>query len=106
MSLYRAAIRNWPHTPTALKALDQLRVKGIHTRMRARGSRAGGGTPHGFHQRPWDQDLPRERATHYTIYQVTPDDHTSYGYQRADYVGIDPNGKVRLRCTATTEVPQ
>jgi len=93
---YSACITMVPHTRAGLAAIDKLRGKGIHTTMRSRGCRAGGGTPAGMRARPWDQDLPRERATHFSVYQKQPGQYTPY--QRGEYIGTEPNGKVRIRC--------
>lgn len=98
--MYRAAIRNIPHTRAGLAAIERLRVRPGHVNtVRGRGHRYMGGPGR---NRPFDQDLPRELATHFTLYTVPSQPHREHRYQYADYVRTEPNGKIRLRCQANT----
>lgn len=90
MSGYRAAIRNIPHTRAGLAAIEKLRVPGMRNWARGRGAYRGHDEAH---------DLCKERATKFTLYQFRPFTWEQ-GYQYADYIRTETNGKIRLRIQA------
>jgi hypothetical protein len=94
--MYKAAITMIPHTRAGLRALDILKAYGggLRNKRHGRGARGSNGR--------WAQDLPFERSTHFTLYTwnpITPWNERG-AYQRAEYVGTEPNGKIRLRVRA------
>ncbi len=95
--MYSVVIRMVPHTAKGLAAIEVLRGKrgdGLLTRIRSRGHRHACGKLHNSWH-PYYQDLPRELATHFSVYQSQGTG--ANGYVKCDYVGTDTNGKIRVR---------
>jgi hypothetical protein len=94
---YSACITNVPHTAQGLAAIARLRQRGVHTRMRGRGHRFTGDARNPYH--PHYQDLPIELSARFSVYQTEPGNTVS-GYQRAEFIKLENDGRVRLRCKA------
>lgn len=98
MSDFACCVRMIPNTPKGHAAIALLRGKGIRTRTRGRGHRYMGGTPKGFKARPFDQDLPLDLATHYSLYMENPRTHFfTVKRTQCDYIQTEPSGKIRVR---------
>lgn len=101
VSRFSACIRGIPNTCEGRHVVELMRGKGIYTRRRGRGHRFSRDNPKtGWRLRPYDQDLPMQLATSFSLYMENPKKPGEYKWApiaQCDFVGFTSGGKIRLR---------